>query len=429
MRRCVFHIGLHKTGTSSIQRSLFHVRDALRARGIGYFPGRGNHSYLTGCFDARLVAMPRVLAPMTPSFAARPAFWNRARQEFERYLAESEAEIEIVSGEGFTQLPKAKLAELKTFLERYFDEIEIIAYVREPFGGFTSRAQQLVKSGQSFEEIKAGLHAAPEGPDDLVAQSVLPKYRLRLEKFIETFPTVHIRSFDRSALKGGDVVTDFLDVSLGRSPGELGVEVLRANESLSNTAVHLLEAINRRIPYLKGKDYNPTRARSIVPALAKLDPADRFQMPGIDWHEVRDLVAEDVVWLAEATEGRIDFRDTPPPAQSEASPPQIDIEAEALRFHEQVRAAEQAEQRKLVTSSIARFRKRGVAPSADGQPVKTLLAHTDADFVLASLREMREAGWRDSVLALVAEYPWAVIAPERQAEAEAIAKSLAAAPA
>lgn len=274
----MLHIGMHKTGSSSIQQSL-----------AGYDDGHA--------FYGRF-ARPNHSLPLHTLFAAAPAdhhLWvregldepavERKRAEalecLDRDLTRRDREVLVLSGEDVGVLADDEKDRLVAHLRSRGAEIEVVAYVREPAAFTASSFQQGVRGG-SVLPLQRG--------------TIRPGYRRRLERFLELAPgAVTVRAFEPDRLAGGSVVQDFCDIA-GLDLGRLTVET--ANESLSIEALKLLLAFNASNGCSGGDRIVLGARRQLVATLRSLYgsggsiPAERFACVADD---------SELEWLESAT--------------------------------------------------------------------------------------------------------------------------------
>ena len=158
MKRLILHIGMHKTGTSSIQSTLWNSRAQLENYDV-YYPTiqEFNHSFSF---------YPMFIDDHTDHVFKRVKIYEpedmKREQEKWRQLWVKEFQLSnhknfIISGENLSLLGKDDIRKLKEFVDPFFDEIRIIIYVREPISYMHSDLQQHVKSGIcSIEEFNKG---------------------------------------------------------------------------------------------------------------------------------------------------------------------------------------------------------------------------------------------------------------------------------
>jgi hypothetical protein len=274
MSMLVLHIGLHKTGSTSIQDSL----QGYSAERIKYLAlGPANHSVAirTAFTDsphpekdgmhARLGRTAEGVARMREDIIARMNTQLSSR-EFDKF---------VISGEGITQLSVAALQELKSMLLKYVDAIQVFAYVRDPAGFAISDYQQRVKTGYAGYDLAK------------------PNYRGRLEKFLLVFGRENFsaKKFDRNSLKDGSVVMDFCEA--WSIPFDRDKEV-RANESLSPEVVRLVHLFNRQGVPSKGSPQLTKGRQMLIRSLAEHFPG-RFTLP--ERFRAAAFDEEDMEWL------------------------------------------------------------------------------------------------------------------------------------
>jgi hypothetical protein len=207
------HIGMHKTGTTSIQDTL----SGLVTDRIAYVDlSRPNHS---ATYATMFMADPE-------EFTGHRRMQRSVQQVMElraAHMARLEASIRaagernmITSGEGISLLSREELSGMRAFFARHFDEIRIIAYVRPPASYMASALQQRIVGG-----LKAQF------------KTLYPKYRDLFEKFDQVFgrKNVTLVKFDRGEMVEGNVVLDF--------SRRVGLELDRTRLAESNIGLSL----------------------------------------------------------------------------------------------------------------------------------------------------------------------------------------------
>jgi hypothetical protein len=106
MRRCIIHIGTHKTGSSSIQRSLLEHAPALLRAGIEYRSGQDS--------TQKVLAHHRMSAGLKGGQKAERLAGLRLT-DLEGLLNSSPADTVVLSSEGFSH-PRVKPARLRQML-------------------------------------------------------------------------------------------------------------------------------------------------------------------------------------------------------------------------------------------------------------------------------------------------------------------------
>jgi hypothetical protein len=212
---------MHKTGTTSIQNSLKSLDDEnfYYAR----IADRANHSIsMQSMFGTlNIGASGKHLGKRGLGIEENA---RRARDDFENSIIAAAGRTLVISGEGILKLPVEGLLKLKARLaERGYDDIEVIAYVRPPYGYVSSAVQQKVKAGNN------GV---------LKIRSSLPQYQAKFSKFDQVFGAdkVRLMKFDPATFEGNDVVLDF--ISKAGIPRE-SITLIRKNESITRLAAQL----------------------------------------------------------------------------------------------------------------------------------------------------------------------------------------------
>jgi hypothetical protein len=223
--KCVIHIGMHKTGSTSIQNVL----------ASNYFKE----------FEYLKLESPNHSVALYTIFSETPKGHDLLRQRgmdeegVSAYRAEMLEKLKaqaknckktlVISGEVLSAHNSEHiLVGLKSCLESHFSEIKIIGYVRSPIAFTQSDFQEGVKGGAAKFNVR----------------QKFPRYRERFEKLDAIFghENVELVKFSKETLHHGDVVQDFL-VRLGIDKPELSAS--RANESLSLEVVAVLYALQK----------------------------------------------------------------------------------------------------------------------------------------------------------------------------------------
>jgi nucleoid DNA-binding protein len=223
--RCIIHVGMHKTGTSSIQQSLNGF--ASKAFVYADFDEHPNHAHaIFTLLGSTGMDRPRRRARLSSGqgIEKRSAAGLRVQDRLQRSVRSLGQRKLLISGEGIMFLSSSELQELAGFFGDAADEVGIVAYVRPPASYITSLVQQRVKGGSIGQ---------------LNLESEYCHYQRSFSKFDEVFgrENVHLWKFDPKSFPGGCVVRDFctrLGIDL---PSE---RIVRVNESLSREAVGLL---------------------------------------------------------------------------------------------------------------------------------------------------------------------------------------------
>lgn len=370
-RTCTIHVGTHKTGSSSIQRTLFENRNLVaRRHNLQYFEGYENHSVLYTAFNPTALHFRslQIAGVTTLEGAAKHA--ENMRDQLSRSIDRAAGKDYVISGEGLSFLPATTVPAMQEFFARFFDRVRICVYVRHPYGYADSAAQECVKRGETFEQLIAATLDGAAGP------SVLPKYRDRIEKYITAFgrENVKIREFDRNKLKNQDVVMDFLCNMLGLDEAGLGFAPEHSNESLSHAVVRQLERLNRTAPLIKDGKLNMQRSTRILRLLKDLPARQRFVFSELDIARFAEVVAEDVAWLSDLTDGAISFDLNKERHEAETDPEsELDDHSAVMHaFNEALVGKERSDSHMRIYRELSRL---SMKKTTDTKPLETQLSH------------------------------------------------------
>lgn len=282
MRRVILHVGMHKTGSTSIQRSL-QGHDGVGFRYLRAFPGGPNHSTFLFSLLGRgdLARDGRAGAPVHVPHAEQLVTAAEASRLLDADLALLGDRRLIVSGEGAMQLSTAELRSLARALGARDAATTVHAYVRPPAAYATSVFQQHIKNGRMTRF-------------DL--RTRFCDYRERFEKLDRAFgrEQVLLRKFDPRGFEGQCVVRDFCRwIALDGEP-----EALRSNESLNSEVVRLLYIFHRMVEagVVERGDTKTHNAR--VRALAGID-GDRLRFAPSLLRRHLDARQDDTAWMEE----------------------------------------------------------------------------------------------------------------------------------
>ena len=256
--KAILHIGIEKTGTTALQSFLADNRQLMQDYGYAYLESLGlpnNRRLPTYCIeDDRHDDHHEVLNIV--GLGERNVWKQQFVQAFADELKNLPEHIHtvVISSEHMHSrlLRASEVQTLKNLLDQFFDEIEVVVYLRRQDQLATSLYSTALKCGHSFETILP--QVPPFDP--------YYNFELLLVKWVGIFgkKAVTPRLFDRSELINHDLVEDFLhttgmtavDLKKCQLPG-------RQNESLQPVAQAFLHQANKHIPMLIDGHFNPLR--------------------------------------------------------------------------------------------------------------------------------------------------------------------------
>lgn len=240
MKKVILHIGVHKTGSSSIQESMFRARKNLAEQGISYF---------TKDMDGRERALPRKWINSTNFnnvFIENPKLFNER-------ISECSEERVFISIEDFSWfLKKEQFSSIKEAFKGH--DVTVIGYIRRQDRQIVSYMQEGSKSRHkpSIRYYGQTLKALPSN-----FKTEYLDYYSRFKNWDELFPgKVIFKVFEKACRANGDVVKDiskFLNVK--------NIQTVRTNESLNFIQTKLGHLINK-IEFKNGELEDSLRALS-----------------------------------------------------------------------------------------------------------------------------------------------------------------------
>jgi len=267
IKRLVLHIGMIKTGSTSIQYSMGESRSALLKQNI-YYP-------TVRPFNHVATFPPLFIDDPTKSFGFRRALLPsedkdaKVRSYRETWLREFESceqDNFIISAEdlGLPFFRKKAVALVKEFVEPYFEEVSVIVYVRHYDSFIASHVQEVVKNGDR-RDIREIVDRFMDCPPQL-------SYRRSIRKWIDVFGSENIivKPFDSKVFYKGSLLADFFH-ALGLPADDISIPEVITNVSIGKNAVIFINKYNQIYPLFIKKDsirkLNPERglAQQIFP--------------------------------------------------------------------------------------------------------------------------------------------------------------------
>ncbi|MDH4188202.1 MAG: hypothetical protein OEV08_14520 [Nitrospira sp.] len=278
--RCIIHIGMHKTGSTSIQQSLHGFSDDrfLYAH-LGVSP---NHSLAIYSLFSESPERHHLHKANGRDGSAVQNYVEKMRIDLEQSISTAQGRTVLISGEDISLLQQKGLDKLCRYFRGHFDELLICGYVRPPAGFITSGFQERVKGGQS---------------DRVSPDQAYRHYEKTFGKFDEIFgrENVQLWKFEPKSFPNGCVVQDFcarLDIAF---PVE---RIIRANESISRQAVSLLYTYRKFGEKLGFRPMGGGESQRLVAALGDIRH-DKFRFSPAIVRPVLDANRTDIQWMEE----------------------------------------------------------------------------------------------------------------------------------
>lgn len=253
MAEVIFHIGTHKTGTTSIQAFLRANRDAFAKRGIGIpysdlpyrviSPDRNAHFLLRSVLDA---VRPKNFHEEDPAFiAAGRQSLERALSEYPRVLLSDEALwYQGAVNKRFWREFKRQLGELG------IDDMRIVVYLRRQDQFISSLWNQFVK-GDTRESRTLEEYAGRK------RSRLAMDYDRGLRQLERLFgkENITVRVFERGRFEGGDLYHDFCKAIESPYGEDLVVPELESNPGLNGRFAAIKRLANQAPAYLEGENF------------------------------------------------------------------------------------------------------------------------------------------------------------------------------
>lgn len=248
----VLHIGVEKTGSTSIQISLSRSRHQLLARGVLYPEALGERNQVKAYAYASETGVDELKSQWgLDNPAAVDRFRSRVEDQLMQEIAAKKPRVVCVSNEHCSSrlLLSSEIERLKALLERHCNQVKVVVYLRRQGSALQSAYSTYVKTGG----------VAPFEPPDLDVVVRKYDYDVILTRWASVFgeENMDVRIFDRECLDDGDVVTDFF-ARIGVDTGGLNLE-REMNKSLGYIGMEFLRQFNLHVPYTLDSDFNPLR--------------------------------------------------------------------------------------------------------------------------------------------------------------------------
>ena len=241
-KKLYLHIGIWKTGTTTIQDTLFLNQDILLKHDICYPSISSNHTFLASAFhqtpDNFIVSKSIGLCK-----EELQKWHQKSLLKFEQEL--SKASKSIVSSEFLLELDSHAIERLKVYLEKFFDEIKVIVYIRHPIDHISSAINEQIKQGHYSLDKAYEIHSKG-------------KEYTKVLRWLNIFGKDNMiaRPFEKEQFRNQDLVDDFLSLV---SPEEtLKVKkIANQNVTLSYPAIEIANQLLKFAP-----SFSPNRANS-----------------------------------------------------------------------------------------------------------------------------------------------------------------------
>lgn len=287
--RLLFHIGMAKTGSSSLQRAFFGSQNYLASKGVLYPHNPARPKF----YNHKLLAAQIAPLEKLPRHMAR--FGDQ-----ERVLRDCAGFIEHLRGEIARCRPALLLLSSETMFARIRRPAELrralralgvappvfAAYLRRPSERYVSGLQQVLRSSHELVQPRA------------------PSYRGPITTYEALFGAgcLRLHVFHRSLLKNGDVVADFIAHHLAEHGVEMAhlAQVGERNVSVSAESMTVLQAF--RAAFRADEQGADKVVDALRRTLREADQATSSPRPRLrpEIAERVDYASDDPLWLRDA---------------------------------------------------------------------------------------------------------------------------------
>jgi len=291
IRNVFIHIGLPKTGTTSLQESLLKNRKQLSQIDGGYqypeisFIHHGRFIFLkfTDNPENHLMYIKRIKTRRN-----LVKYLSNEQSSFEEQILNTTYNNLIVSGEQIPRLDEGQLTEFKNYISGLAPKAELIIVLctREHVSKASSSIQQRLKVGKDIDVSK-------------VIDDTAVFYQEKIPKFIDTFGRNKIITykFEDAVKHPNGPIGMFLD-KIHASAEELKLINVKKNIGYSNKSTELLMYLNSRLPIITdnkltlGRGWYDTRRFYHI-------SGDKFSLKKEDAEKLQKKSLEDKNWLKE----------------------------------------------------------------------------------------------------------------------------------
>lgn len=233
MKKIILHIGMWKTGTTSIQETMYTNRDLLKRNAVYYPDEFSNNIFFIPLYKKDFEN--HVAVKSNPSTKEELLF--KSIKAFENFKTEAKNyDTAIFSSEFLLDLSEEEVTRLANDLKKVSENIQIICYVRSPISHFTSAVNEQVKQGHYPLEVAFERHMEV-------------KEYLKLERWKKAFgaDAVDVRVFERNSFVKGGLIEDFLDTAGLTLVGEL-IPKDKENQTLSAFSILIADVLAKKYP-------------------------------------------------------------------------------------------------------------------------------------------------------------------------------------
>lgn len=277
--RCIIHIGMPKTGSSALQESLSSNLFDPKVS-YAHLPNPNHSKMLWLFFTDNYQTIHRYFPRLKGSETKIKTFRQQNIDTLIQSFQEDDADTVIFSGEDIFHFPKYTLKSMKAFLEKYFEHILVVGYVRFPKSFINSSFQQLVK--------KAGIK-------EFTTSTLFPRYK-KLEKIDAVFGEANVKlwKFDPGTFPHSDITLDFCRrLSIAVDPN---YQTIRSNDAISREALGIMFLMNKYGITLEPKHFDREVMQKVAEKISSIGNT-KFRFSKYLLDQITDQHSEDIRWI------------------------------------------------------------------------------------------------------------------------------------
>lgn len=289
------HIGLPKTGSSSIQSTLFHKKNQIHLKKAGYlYPSSIERNHSSPLFSAFCDEPENYRLNIKKGFSIDEIrlYNNRNLFFLEREIRNTNSSFLVLSSEEFPNFSCQNIVHFKEYLTSLTNnevKIDIIVYVRLPLLRAISDIQQTIKNGDTELVAKR-----------IIMQRTKHFFRERIEKFLEIFGKKHLKvyEFEKAIKHPFGLVGHFLSVIGFNEKSIQPYKFITVNQRISQVSADIISYINFKKPIIINNQLNRERYREDCHCLFKIR-GKPYDIRRSDKEIIYEYSKEDTFWLKE----------------------------------------------------------------------------------------------------------------------------------
>lgn len=275
---CILHVGMRKTGTSSIQQSLrdFSDEEFLFAN----IDGHTNHGAALYSMFSKFPENIAFHINNNRNVSEVKEYIRKAREGLDACLRNAKNKNVIFSGESLSYTIELEgLERMRDFFLEKFDEIKIVASIRPPTGYITSNFVQRVKDRANNINLDQDYF----------------EYQKHLSKFDHVFGSDNVSfwKFDPKSYPNKCAVQDFCKRIGLVIPQD---KIVRVNEALSLEAVSLLFTYNKLRKNFGSQMMSGPQRKILVDSVSRIG-SKKFRFSPDIIRPVIDTNNYDIKWM------------------------------------------------------------------------------------------------------------------------------------